>query len=437
MRLIALLLLITCCPFAWGNQVLERYFKSTYQGLEAMRNSTSGLVVDSTLADMSVLNDNTSPSNIGLDLLVQMEAVSMPEYAARARSNIQKILKTLKQLPFHPDSGLFFNRYSSDGHQVSDKYVSSVDNLHLAFALWVLRVHHPIAASIFKRLNFMSLYDPHTGLFSGGFYYLNDRWNLERWNYDYFGSEGRSLYSIGHAIGLIQDPHFPAKTIKSMMLETNGNLLRLWDGGAFQMLLPRLLVKEEMYSDVMQNFFMAYANFVLKEGQRLQLPVPASHSASQVSIHDYNGKAGNPALVATQNQDIEVPYLRQKWDAVFTPHAAFIALPIMPKEITQSLQNAENLGEDFKFYVEGLGWLDGLHLKGSEKGKVVPVYLSLDQTMIALSLAQVLAPDQMTVGNRALFEHPEANYRIQNFYQSLIREKLPLSWANSVEELMP
>jgi hypothetical protein len=429
--IVSIVLLAIAVP-ALANNTYERYFIDTFNGLEGLRNPHSALVVDSAYIDLTVLNDNTSPSNIGLDLLVQLEALSKPELMVQAAQNIRRGLKSIESLAFHEPTGLFYNRYSSDGQAVTHFYVSSVDNIHLAFALWVTSQIYPeapyqrIAERLFKRLNFQPLYNSNRGLFSGGMYLHNGKWQLEGWHYDYFGSEGRSLYSIGHAIGLFQDENFPQKSVQSLQIDMYQDLLRMWDGGAFQLLLPRLLVKEEMYSVRLAKAFHAYARYVLDQKIEKDLPVPASFSACQTSVTDYNGKAGSPGLVAKDNVDINDPYLLERWDQVFTPHAAFLAAPILPNEFEQAMLDTEDLGLSYNLYMPGVGWLDGLHVKGKDKGHVVPVFLSLDQGMIALSLAQILSPDQMTVGNRVLWENVEVRNRMLKFYRLI--DQAPVSF---------
>src|SRR5665647_195925 len=106
-----------------SSTVYQRYFTDTYLSLEAVRNHSTGLVPDSYTVNLTTLLDPTSPSNIGLDLLMQLEALDRPALQTKAKQNIQNVLKTLKQLPYHKSSGLFFNRYATDGKSVKDYYI--------------------------------------------------------------------------------------------------------------------------------------------------------------------------------------------------------------------------------------------------------------------------------------------------------------------------
>ena len=414
-KLVPLVLCFGTLAFAQTNPPrFERYFNDTYQSLEKVRNPTSGLLPDSFTPELVVLNDATSPTNIGLDLLLQLQVSN--------RGHLKQMLHTLSAVEYDSASGLFFNRYFSSGKVAVHDSISSVDNLHLAYALWVLSQAAPdlsvrqMSLSIFERMNFSVLSDPATGLFVGGLYFRNGKWQKELWKYDYFGSEARTLYSIGWAIGLIKDEQFSEKSTHTLTVEMNGPILRLWDGGAFQLLLPRLLMNEEIYSERLNDSFIAYARHALDQGKLLPYPVPASFSACEVGVNEYNGKAGSPELVSSTNRDFQEPYLRERWDEVFTPHAAFLAASFFPQEFETTLLGAESLGSNRSLYVEGLGWLDGFHLKGENKGKTVPVFLTLDQEMIALSIAQINAPHHRLMGSEVLFQNRQIQERLRKYF---------------------
>jgi hypothetical protein len=388
----------------------EQYFKDTYQCLEKMRDPETGLLRDSVSADLKTIHDPTSPTNIALDLLIQLEAGT-----PAASKTVGKILKTLNRLPYHIGSGLFYNRYSTDGKRVTEAYLSAVDNIHLAYALWVVNQVRPneVAANLLKRFEFSYLYDSRTGLYHGGAFFKNGAWKLEDWKYDYFGSEGRSLYSLSYALGLNNDPRIIDKIKRSMTVEIKNEDLRVWDGGAFQLLLPSLLVNETS----LKNFFVKYATDAIKNGEKKNYAVPANFSASQVSLTEYNGKAGTIKLVSSTNADLLNLALYKNWESVFTPHAAFLAATVMPEAYEPLLLKAQSLG----LYKKGLGWFDGYHVKGDRKGEIVPVYLALDQAMIALSAAKIISRDGMLTGARLIRSQAIKDSKIKYFYTQLIK----------------
>lgn len=423
----------------------DRYLLASYHGLECLRQS-SGLIADtaSVTAEspnkklpecpVQIVTEPTSPTNIALDLLVQREMIQYADANLKklAAHNIDLILGALQHLDYHHDSGLFFNQYDPTNLSVSNFYVSSIDNLHLAYALWVLSVTYEEASykekakNLFQRMHFSVFYDPHDGLMRGG---LRDTtsgaWVPEVWKYQYFGSESRSLYSLGWVLGLIDDPKFLDKAFQAFEQEVflwkdsteNRRMLALWDGGAFQLLLPSLLVQERTLSKQLKEMFGNYADFVLSEEQRLNYPVPAAFSACRFADY-YNGEAGSPFLVSHLNKEITVPALKDSWDQVYTPHAAFLAATSKPDVFAEKFIKAENLiSPQGKLYRDAVGWMDGLYVKGEQVGQVVPDVLSLDQTMSALAILQILSPDGLLTGQRALASDPNTNKRMVDYYE--------------------
>lgn len=422
-------------------RVFARYFSDSFESLDCLR-SDIGLVMDKARVEarlpgscpITPIEESTSPSNIALDLLVQIEATGKPELALRANRNIQKIISTLARLSFHPRSGLFFNRYDPRTGEPKDYYLSSVDNFHLALALYTLAQLRTLtsdaheAAALLRRMSFEDLLDRPRGLVYGGLRRHGENWIADSWTYRYFGSEARSIYAAGPAIGLYRDTtDWSSRSVGALDREvfdvsTGGktfHLLGLWDGGAFQLYLPSLLIGEEHYSDSMRSYFSDFALHMVAEGKQRGLPVPAAHSACEFP-DDYNGKAGTRNAVSSQNQDIFDPNLSRNWDRVFTPHAAILAAPFALDSFIPALVQAETLNDSHdSLYRPGLGWMDGYVVEGTGRGKVVPIILSLDQAMIALSAAKVLSNDHRTAAARALANDPLVHAKLQRFYGAI------------------
>ncbi len=426
-----------------------KYQRDTQAGLELMRNVETGLLRDKIQIlqkpdgkfETKILNNNTSPTNIALDLINQM---------ANPKTLIQ-VLATLTKVAFHEDTGLFYSWYSTGKDlQVINNDVSSVDNIHLALALWTIKETYPDtrqgrqAATLFNRMNFSAFYDASTGLIGGNLRHANGSWTLDAYRFSNLGSEARSIYSLAWALDLLKTPSdlkFPQKAVNALTAEflpwNNGgtikNILRTWNGGAFQLLLPKLLLNEELYSSILADSFKNYAQYILKEGQRLNYPVPAAHSASNFGVEgeatfnevpSYEGNSGSPELVSTTNVDINAPVSRDLWAAVFTPHAAMMAATADPTAYGPVFLKMEKLGLDSNvLYQKGAGFLDGYHVKGTYNGKVVPVQLSLDQGMIALALDQMTSRDGMSASGRALLANKQVRARLTGFYQ-LLDQKL-------------
>ncbi len=108
MRVLALALLFILFPsLSWSSsEIARKYFKDIFQGLLAMTNPVSGFPVDSMQDTGKIITDSTSPSNIGMNLMVQVEALKFSEYQSIAKRNINKNIFVLKKLPRH-SSGLF------------------------------------------------------------------------------------------------------------------------------------------------------------------------------------------------------------------------------------------------------------------------------------------------------------------------------------------
>jgi hypothetical protein len=229
----------------------------------------------------------------------------------------------------------------------------------------------------------------------------------------------------------------PAKSIASLKAEfydwndqgTLRPILRTWDGGAFQLLLPKLLLNEELYSKQLAQTFNNYADYTIAEGDRLGTPGMNYHSASQYGFDDqsgftqvpaYQGKAGDPNLVSKDHVDIQIPELRALWDLTLTPHAAVMAATINPTRYEAILSKIKGLRSGVnKLYRPGLGFMDGYHLRGAYKGQVVPVQISLDQAMIAIALLQMRDTEGLSPTAKALRNNPAVAEKLRLYYSLL------------------
>lgn len=355
---------------------------------------------------------------------------------------IDRTISTLEKLPHHEETGLFYSWYSTENGAPRDRSVSSIDNAHLALALWTLSKSAPNsnlkarAVDLFERMNFEVFYDRSNNLFGGNLLHKDGKWELESYRFGNFGSEARSLYALAWSLDLTKgkiDKNFPEKALRSLDAELtpDSGVLRTWDGGAFQLLLPRLLLGEETLSPTLRRSFSNYAEYILRDAQERNLPVPAAHSASSYgvdgspdfsSVPAYVGKAGSPALVASKHRDVNAPEHRALWDSVYTPHAAFLAAGARPELLGNVLAQTESIqSSSGNLYVAGLGFMDGYHVSGPYKGQVVPVLLSLDQGMIALTLSQLRNQNGVTPSSRALQADPAVMMKLQEFYRQVDR----------------
>ncbi|MGZ5278851.1 MAG: hypothetical protein ACXWC9_02850 [Pseudobdellovibrionaceae bacterium] len=433
-----------------ARQTLERHREDTVAGLEALR-GRNGLLVDTAWVKnrkdgsrrLVTLNPDTSPTNVAVDLLVQIERLQNIGTRSEARKKLSDLLGILDQVEFHQDTGLFFSRYSSATEKpvIKDSCVSSIDNLHLAIALWTLHQQEPQsqigkkAGELFARMDFSVYYNPEKGLIGGNLREHQGQWHREAYDLANLGSEGRLLYSVGWSLGLFRnitnEKTYLTKAFDRLTLEFHqspeGKLLKLWDGSAFQLYFPRIFANENLYSSTLKQVFINMGNYMIGEGQRQGLMTPAGFNAIRVGTHEalfqgsgsiYRDKAGNPDLVSTDNHDVHEPILRENWDATAAPSAMVMAAAASPATWAPILKELEKIkSADSALYLPGLGWTEGVHIKGVGKDQVVASQLSLNQGMIALSLFQMTSADGLSASARALYNNPQVREKLQKFYQ--------------------
>lgn len=451
-----IVLFLVCCLGGHalaGSGVLRKYFFTTYKGLECMRHP-SGLIMDKVLVTQEDkpcpvtpgTYTDTSPTNLAFDLLVQVEALNDPLLFSRAMKNIRTTLKTVGELSYHVPSGLFFNRYRVDGdHRATDLFVSAVDNAHLYLALWTLSqapYSFVRAQELLKRMDLAVFHDPGTDLAFGGIEWRNGQWRMVEWGYRYLGTEARTLYALAKAIDLFPTDKITKNLLAELFIDPQlGELFGLWDGGTFQLLLPELLIKESHYSTKFQKWSQNYLSFVEREKNRRGLDVLPTHSACQTKAvpNQYNGRLGSLDLVSSFNLDSLFPAFRRVWEQVVSPHATFLAAMVDPDRVLPSLEAMENISDGSTlFYNKHVGWLDGVHVNGPSKGYLVASVLSLDQGMIALATAQMMAQDRMLTPSRLLARDSQRSNRLRELYLQIeefmdytSQNNLPLSFESS------
>jgi hypothetical protein len=451
-----------------------RYLDDTLQSLDKLRGK-NGLLQDSAEvlpgdsnhpAKLKIMKSDTSPTDIGLDLLTQASvAKGSGSGSVKATETMMKIVSTLGDEKFpvhHPLVGrgpavdtnhiLFFSWYSTKENKATVKNVSSVDNLHLALALWTVAKNFPDQAvgqkaqTIFNKIDLSSFYDPKTGLMGGNFTYDKKAgtWSRDAYNYQYFGAEARSIYGVGYALGLfktVNPSDSISKTVNSLTMELYptpaGNILRTWDGGAFQTILPEDLINEDAYSPKLAESAHAFGPFILQQGTKVGGTfVPAGFSAGQIGRNAYAAQAGNPQLIATIHKDYCDPVKKEDWTKSFTPHAALFAATVSPEladRFSAPLSRLENYssGKD-KLYNSGIGFSDGLIVdpKDLNYGKVVPGVLALDQLFIAQGIMRMSDPQGDGLSANTLADDPDVSRKLQQFY-SAVDEKLQTITPNT------
>jgi hypothetical protein len=450
--------------------VYDRYLHDSVEGLNKMRGSNGLLwdeaeVVSGQPATLKPVNTKTSPTNIGLDLVVQSEiAKNNTADGIQARKNLAQVIDTLsdENLPKYQGKNhsiLFYDWYDTSGNHVDekDKNVSTVDNINLAIAIWTVAQRFPnekfgkAAQALFDRIDFSPFDVPKLAQAAGNLKYdeTTKTWAQEipkdktdPWTYGDFGSEARSIYTAGYALGLFKNeannPQFLHRAIDSLQMELRpspyGNITHNWDGAIFQRGLPNLFMNEDAYSTSQSESDNAIGPFAMDLGKKLGHVIPGTHiyypaafSASPTGVKTYNGQEGITELVTTANKSICNPKIAGKSQSVFTTHAALILASLSdPDKFAPVFEALENYSDGKnRMYNSGIGFSDGVYVQGDmdhKEGQVVNVVDSLDKGMEATAIIRLM--DRCTNGAsaEAFASNPKVRKLLEEAYAEVDRK---------------
>jgi len=442
---------------------VEELKRETLASLEFMRDPKSSLIGDKTTwteGFLSFSNDGmVASTNVSLDLILQMQ-----QNTSEAHLKISTIVDELQSLEkYQLGTWEYFYwgyKKNSDGKMmIFNSEVSSLDNFHLSMALWLVSQKHPDsntrvkAESMFTKMKLDPFVDPQTGLMrlasrldaEGNRYWLP-------YLYADWGSEARSMYVLGTAMGLInQDSSYLDKVVRNLNVEcvlndSAGAIIRTWDGGTFQYLLPELLWGESRYSEPMKNTFQNLSLLAQVYKKERNLSFMPGYSASQVTepthsifqssgpvTHGYGGVVGfYPLMVKSHQLDV----IAERVERSMTPHASVMLTLADPNRYVSELEALKKIkGRNGMLYMQGHGFMDAYHLQGPFVGAVVPVQLALDQGMIALTSDIILSPSRLSALALTIREAKAApgqvtlQSQIESFY-SKMNPKLIAACAN-------
>jgi len=389
--------------YAW------RLARDTWKGLDALSDREHGLPLDTVsfgehsvdLAD-SHIGDYTSTTNIGLHLVDVVAARDLglltPDEAA---DRVRRTLDTLDQL--ETDHGLFFNYYDTTSLERTSHFVSFVDSGWLAAGLMVVRMSFPElyerSSALLDQMTYRDFYDPGYDLISHG-YFIEPR-GPSRYHYGVLYTEARlaTLIAIGkgdvpESVWFEMVRTFPAdcrwqsleplgvreKSVLGFPVRSgyyewrDTRYVPSWGGSMFEALMPTIVLDEAQLAPkslgandrahaLLQHRFAA---------QDLGLPVwglspsaaPGSEQYGEYGVRVL-GSLGYPA-------------------GPVTPHASALALSVVPQA---ALANLRRLAERYDVYGD-YGFYDAVDPRS---GRVAYKYLTLDQSMIFLALANHLA----------------------------------------------
>lgn len=413
-----------------NREFLWRVARDTWRGLDALVDKHNGLPVDNirlergdeqggeavrvaysqssvngaqpSVADSVQVGDYTNVTNIGMYMMSVVAATDLgfiPREEAIAR--LRRTLATLEQLETY--QGFFYNYYDTTTLERTSNFISFVDSAWLTAGLMVVRtalpeLHGP-ATHLIQQTDYRWLYDDVEQLMSHG-YYVNLQYPSE-YHYGLLYTESRagSLIAIGK--GDVPEEHwwrmvrtFPPEYDWQTQVPRDRKVERVngetqvvegyyqwgehkyvpsWGGSMFEALMPTLVVDE-----------LKYAPASLGMNDRIHADIQRDY-ALEVLKYPVWGMSPSSTVPGGGYSEYGVKVLGSKgYDSgVITPHASALALEVSPDEVVVNLRRLVELYDiygDFGFY-------DAVD---PVTGKVTYKYLTLDQAMLFIALANYL-----------------------------------------------
>ncbi len=317
--------------------------------------ATHWLAPDNVQVDpVEVVALRTSPTNIGLQLLVTISAHDVGLLPAEEMcTRLERTFDTLEGL--RRFRGHFYNWYAIDDlHVLLPAYVSTVDSGNLAAHLMAMRqaclelaskegLHAlgPRLTSLAARaehlvtaMDFTFLYSTPHRLFSIG--YHPDRHTLDPSYYDMLASEARLAVFVAIVKGDAPvDAWF--RLGRALIRPGRETMLVSWSGSMFEYLMP-LLVLKPFPGTLLERSDRSAIQAHIAHGREHGVPWGVSESAYNVRDQHltYQYRAfGVPALALKRGLG---------FDLVIAPYASALAAMLMPTAAFANLKTLEQLG---------------------------------------------------------------------------------------------
>jgi len=389
-------------------EFLSRVAKDTWRGLAAFTDRENGLPVDHVRfvggvePDQAEIGDYTTAASVGLHIAATVAAHELGFLThEQAVARLRRVLATLERLETW--RGFHFNFYDTTSLERTSHFVSFVDSAWLAAGLMVMRQAlpelAPAATRMIEERDYGVFWDVRQQQMSHGFFV--DERGRSLYHYATLYTEARigSLIAIGK--GDVPESHwfhmlrtFPAEcdwqsqTPKDRRLkvvrghQTTGGwyewkelrYVPSWGGSMFEALMPTLFLDERQY-----------APKSLGRNDEVHVEVQRRWASEVLGWKVWGlSPAVAPGPDGYREYGVSVLGTSKSYrDAAVTPHAVALALAIAPEAATQALRE---LATRYEAYGE-FGFYDSVDPK---TGEVANAYLSLDQGMLFLALANHL-----------------------------------------------
>ncbi len=389
------------------------------------------------LKPVRMIGDYASTTDVAMYLLSIVAALDLDliDYP----SALERVRGTLKQLEDLPKwKGFFYNYYNTTNLQVTNQYISSVDNGWLAAALVVLRQTFPEvrlqANKLLDAMDFKTFYDPSNGQMRLGYEMKEGRFSP--YHYGLLSTEARIISVVAIGKGDVGEDHWfrvyrtlpkewtwqrqtPNGSYKNYLghdvfqgyyLYDDGSqkipFVPSWGGSLFEFLMPTLVLDERTLAPQGlglndQRVVDIHTHYALKERG---FPVwGISPCATPEERHGGYSEFGVAALGAKGYKD----------EAIVTPHVSMMALLFAPEKVEE---NVRQMLQRFRMYGP-YGLYDSVDVK---TGAVAYRYLALDQGMSLIALDNFLTNGaiQRRFAQDPIMKRVEPVLRAEQFFES-------------------
>ena len=389
---------------------LLRVAHDTWNGLSALADRDNGLPIDNVrftkqsveIADAHI-GDYTSGTNIGLNLITIVAAHELQFISeAQALAQIRRVLDTLQHVETY--RGFVFNFYDTTSLERTSNFVSFIDAAWLTAGLMVARTTFPALAAPCSRLiesmDYRFFYNAETRRISQG-YYVNAGISSP-YDYGMLYTEARlgSLIAIGKGDipetqwfqmirtfaarcgGQTQTPRASrlkrvrGHEVSAGYYEWGGlRYVPSWGGSMFEALMPTLVLDEAQF-----------APKSLGANDRVHAAVQRRYCLETLGCSVWGmSPSATPAGQRYGEYGVGVLGARGYEAGPVAPHASALALSVTPDD---TIANLRRLVQRYDIYGE-YGFYDAVN---PQSGAVAYTYLSLDQSMLFIALANYLEP---------------------------------------------